>query len=334
MKDTNLQTSCDQKLERIKTDGTLGSNADNDFDIVSGSISNGADNKETCANCGKEGATNTCNKCKLVMYCNAACKKKHKTKHKKACERHVAELHDIELFKDPPELLEDCPICFLRLPYLGKGRKYKSCCGKMVCSGCVYAVQIRDEEALCPFCRVPTAMSREENINRLQKRVKVDDAHAINHLGDFYYDGSYGFPQDYAKALELWHRAAELGCAKSIANIGRIYYLGRSVEVDTKKALQYWEDAAIRGNANARHMLSYVEQKAGNMDRAIKHHMIAVRGGDNSSLAIIQELYSGGQATRDEYTKALRSYQKYLDEVKSSQRDEAATANEKYKYIE
>ena len=70
------------------------------------------------------------------------------------------------------------------------------------------------------------------------------------------------------------------------------------------------------------------------MDRAIKHHMIAVRGGDNSSLAIIQELYSGGQATRDEYTKALRSYQKYLDEVKSSQRDEAATANEKYKYIE
>ena len=199
---------------------------------------------------------------------------------------------------------------------------------------CVYAVQIRDEEALCPFCRIPSAMSREENINRLQKRVKVDDAHAINHLGDFYYDGSYGFPQDYAKALELWHRAAELGCAKSIANIGRIYYLGRSVEVDTKKALQYWEDAAIRGNTNARHMLSYVEQKAGNMDRAIKHHMIAVRGGDNSSLAIIQELYSGGQATRDEYTKALRSYQKYLDEVKSSQRDEAATANEKYKYIE
>ena len=46
----------------------------------------------TCANCGKEGGdvTNTCNKCKMVMYCNAACKKKHKNKHKKQYERNVA----------------------------------------------------------------------------------------------------------------------------------------------------------------------------------------------------------------------------------------------------
>ena len=31
-----------------------------------------------CANCGKEGANNICNKCKMVKYCNAACKKKHR----------------------------------------------------------------------------------------------------------------------------------------------------------------------------------------------------------------------------------------------------------------
>jgi len=33
-----------------------------------------------CANCGKEGANNVCNKCKQVKYCNAACKKKHRSK--------------------------------------------------------------------------------------------------------------------------------------------------------------------------------------------------------------------------------------------------------------
>ena len=49
----------------------------------------------TCANCGKEGGTlNTCNKCKMVKYCNAACKKKHRSKHKKACEKRVVDLHD------------------------------------------------------------------------------------------------------------------------------------------------------------------------------------------------------------------------------------------------
>ena len=56
-----------------------------------------------CANCGKEGSdiNNTCNKCKMVKYCNAACKKKHRHKHKKECEEHVrlaaehaAELHE------------------------------------------------------------------------------------------------------------------------------------------------------------------------------------------------------------------------------------------------
>ena len=41
---------------------------------------NSTDIFNTCANCGKEGSdiTNTCNKCNSVMYCNAACKKKHR----------------------------------------------------------------------------------------------------------------------------------------------------------------------------------------------------------------------------------------------------------------
>jgi len=58
-----------------------------------------------CANCGKEGANNTCNKCKMVKYCNAACKKKHRHKHKKQCERWVAKLQDEKLFKQPPDNL-------------------------------------------------------------------------------------------------------------------------------------------------------------------------------------------------------------------------------------
>ena len=57
----------------------------------------------TCANCGKEGSNlNICNKCKAVKYCNVACKKKHRSKHKKQCEKSVAELHDKALFREPP----------------------------------------------------------------------------------------------------------------------------------------------------------------------------------------------------------------------------------------
>ena len=84
-----------------------------------------------CANCGKEGSNlNICNKCKTVKYCNAACKKKHRSKHKKQCERRVAELHDEALFREPPPEYGDCPICFLRLPSMDDGKRYMSCCGK------------------------------------------------------------------------------------------------------------------------------------------------------------------------------------------------------------
>jgi hypothetical protein len=114
---------------------------------------------DICANCGKEGNSNdmnTCNKCKMVKYCNAACKKKHRSKHKKKCDRRVAELHDEALFKQPPPQDEDCPICFMRMPTLGSGSKYKSCCGKVICSRCIHAVRMRDGDVgLCPFCRIP-----------------------------------------------------------------------------------------------------------------------------------------------------------------------------------
>ena len=298
-----------------------------------------------CANCGKEGSdiNNTCNKCKQVKYCNAACKKKHRRKHKKQCEEHIrlaaehaAALHDIELFKQPAA--EDCPICFLRLPMHQKGSKYMSCCGKKICSGCIYAPVYDDQgnkvvERTCPFCRTPTPKSTEESIEREKKRAEANDAVAIFNQGNYYRDGRNGYPQDADKAFEFYHRAAELGCSEAYCNIGVFYYYGGSVEVDLKKAVHYYELAAIGGGVTARYNLGYLEEVAGNMDRAVKHYIIAVRNGYADSLDCIKQMYSIGFATKEDYTKALHSYQEYLDEIKSDKRDEAAAFDsERYRY--
>ena len=122
------------------------------------------DSISICANCGKEGSdvNNVCNKCKQVKYCNAACKKKHRHKHKKDCEEHVrlavehaAKLHDEKLFKQPPPL-DDCPICMIRLPSLNRDRTYMVCCGKVICGGCIHAVQSRVEVVVSvPFAELP-----------------------------------------------------------------------------------------------------------------------------------------------------------------------------------
>ena len=288
-----------------------------------------------CANCGKGeesvGDLKACTACKMVKYCNRDCQIAHRTQHKKACKKRAAELHDEKLFKLPLPA-KDCDICMLLLPSLHTGSKYKGCCGKRICSGCIYAVAIRDKkEQKCPFCRTP-APTAEEMIEQFKKHMELGDAEAIYCLGCWYSDGSYGLSQDHAKALELWHQAAELGNAKSYYSIGGAYLNGTGVERDEKKAVYFYELASMGGSIYARHNLGFIELNAGNVSRALKHFMIAAGCGYTDSLENIKLLFMNGEAMKDEYAKALRAYQENLIEIKSPQRDEAAAFHERYKY--
>ena len=64
------------------------------------------------------------------------------------------------------------------------------------------------------------------------------------------------------------------------------------------------------------------------------HWMIAATDGDLGSLKKVKSMYRDGLATKDDYAKTLRSYQAYLDDIKSDQRDEAAAAKDIYKYYD
>jgi len=243
--------------------------------------------------------------------------------------------HDKKLFKQPP-MLEDCPICFIPLP-LQLGRTYMPCCGKVICNGCVYSPLYDNkgkkvDNKKCAFCRTPHPKTNDEMMKRMKKRIEAGDAEAMFNFGNYYRQGLYDFPQDYTKALELFHRAAELGFTAAYCNIGYAYKKGKGVEIDEKKANHYYELAAIGGDSYARYNLGNGELEAGNIDRAVKHFMIAVRSGQNESLDEIKELYTSGHATKEEYAKALQLYQTYLDDIKSKQRDEAAAAKERYRY--
>ena len=292
----------------------------------------------TCANCGKgeeDGIKlKSCNACKMVKYCSRDCQIAHRPQHKKECKKRAKELHEIELFKQPPHLEEDCPICFLRMPILGSGSVYMNCCGKVICRGCTHAVQSSRGPSLCPFCRTP-APDTDEEVTELEKcRAGDGDAEAINNIGNYYCNGLYGYPQNQAKALELWHRSSKLGFNRAYFNIAHSYKFGRGVEVDPKKAIHYYELAAMRGHASSRNELGIFEAEVGNIDRALKHYMIAATGGDFNAMKNIKALYMAGDATKTDFERALRSYQSYLDDIKSTQRDEAAASDDENKYYE
>ena len=159
----------------------------------------------------------------------------------------------------------------------------------------------------------------------------MNDPIAIYNLGICYRDGM-GYPVDHTKELELYHRAGELGHANAYNNIGYCYNSGNGVEVDKGKAKQFYELAAMGGDSTARHNLGNNETRVGNYDRALKHSMIAVRGGDSDSLITIKGIYLNGYATKEDYTKGLQLYQEYMTDIKNKQRDTAATADEMYRY--
>lgn len=291
---------------------------------------------DMCANCGKgeenSNKLKTCTACLLVKYCSRECQAAHRSHHKKECKKRAAELYDEKLFIDCPPR-EECPICMIPLTLIGEvTERFQTCCGKIICSGCIYAMvrsQGKDDSLLCPFCRTPQSSSDidEEEIDRLNKLMNGGNAEAFYTLRGYYTEGLYGMPQDHQKAFKLYVKAGQLGCATAYSCVGASYYNGWGVEVDKEKAKHYYELAAVMGYVAARHSLASLEGQAGNHQRAKKHLIIAAKAGNKKSLDAIHAMYANDKlVSKDEYANTLRAYQKRIDEMKSDMRDKAAQA--------
>ena len=289
-----------------------------------------------CANCGKAESIainlKRCTACKMVKYCSRDCQVAHRSKHKKACKRRAAELFDEELFQDPPDGPE-CPICMLPLPLDPTSLVFQSCCGQTLCLGCVHA-QIKEdvrngkckEEGACEFCRTPHAPTYKEELDRLNKGVERNNANSMEQLALYYLDGEMGFQKNLLKAMELFQKAGELGCANAYGRLGLIYWDSfecQGLEKDNNKAKHYWELGAIGGDIGLRHNLACLEERNGDEIRACKHFLICAKAGYEPSLDPLKIGFQNGVITKDEYSVALRAYQKQSEDRKSAMRDEA-----------
>ena len=240
-----------------------------------------------------------CKSCMLVKYCNVNCQRNHWKKHKKECKLRAAELRDEALFKDPPAK-DDCPICFLPMPFklincislppatimsvpihdfaeaneelANKATEtYYSCCGKSICEGCVYSFGKSGNVGNCPFCKADRIGKTDlDRVEELMKRVEANDASAIYLMGSNYYHGNEGLLQDSERAIELWKQAAALGSSKAHFHLGVYYREGG----DSKKSKLHFEAAAMAGREGARCNLGTMEAQSVNMGRALKHWTI------------------------------------------------------------
>eukprot|EP01016_Furgasonia_blochmanni_P051917 TRINITY_DN8232_c0_g1_i2.p1 TRINITY_DN8232_c0_g1~~TRINITY_DN8232_c0_g1_i2.p1 ORF type:complete len:216 (+),score=28.87 TRINITY_DN8232_c0_g1_i2:277-924(+) len=80
---------------------------------------------------------------------------------------------------------------------------------------------------------------------------QLDEPEALNNLGILYEEGVDGHP-DYARARDLYKKAAEKGNTNALVNLALLYDKGKGVEKNPDEANKLLASAADQGNLTAR----------------------------------------------------------------------------------
>ena len=283
--------------------------------------------KLCCASCGIEEVDDIklkeCDACDLVRYCSDGCQREHKSQHEEACKKRAAELRDELLFRQPDSSHRgDCLICCLPMPLDRSKSTIMTCCSIVICDGCEHANQMREIEGklqqTCPFCRKPTPSTVEEGDKQRMKRVEANDPVSMRNEGVDHYDKG-----DYSSAFECFTKSAELGDAEAHHSLALLYHKGHGVEKDRGKDIYHMEEAAIGGHPKARSNLAWHELKNDNIERAVKHLIVAATLGCDLSIKALMRMFKEGDVKKEVLAAALRAHQAAVDATKSPQREAA-----------
>ena len=278
-----------------------------------------------CANCGiaevDDIKLKDCDGCDLVKYCGDKCREEHREQHEEDCKTRAQELHDDDLFTQPyGSHLGECPLCFLPMPLDPTKCAYYSCCSELICNGCRYAHGRNNGGDRCPFCREPIA-GAEENNKRRMKRIKANDPAALCNMGLECTNKG-----DHDSAVKYWKKAAELGDVGAHYQLADSYYEGYGVEKDEEKEIYHYEKAAMGGHHQARYNLGCVEHNNGNIERAVKHFIIAANIGYEKSMKLLWGYYKDRNITKEDLDATLRTHHAAINEMKGPEREAAEKA--------
>ena len=237
---------------------------------------------------------------------------------------------------------EECPICFIMMPIDARERTFRSCCGVVICNGCIVSQGISslegegnendpiDEATTCPFCRSTQPPDDRCGFEEAMELAKNGRPQAIAYIGRITFDGVQGVRQDKAKGIRWFHRASKAGSPTAAYNLGTCYMRGDGIGRNTDKALEYFQLAANRGEVNAfldRTMLFFLQ---GDVAKACLNLRKAIMSGVDMDEVqqlrtrdLIRVYYAEGYITKQEYAHTLREHEDACDEMKSDERDRA-----------
>ena len=252
----------------------------------------------------------------------------------------------------PHDECDECVLCCYPLPLKLDETTYKSCCGEMICDGCVIAQQrtliigtdvkkpikgSKEEERefrtillsnqscvlVCPFCRMKPPITEKERLKRLWKRIdEYKDPEAMIMLGGWYELCKHGLSKNLKKAEELYQQAYDLGDPSAAFNLSLFY---RDHVPDEARMIQYAEEGARRGNLHCNNCLGFLASKSGKHEEAKRQLMMTARSGHKGAMSNLMLIYRtpGSVVSKDDVATTLRTHQAAHDKEKSEPREYA-----------
>lgn len=146
-----------------------------------------------------------------------------------------------------------------------------------------------------------------------QRAADLGNARGMDQLGNLFWNG-HGVPQDYAQALTWYRRAADLGDADAMNTVGDSYWWGLGEPQDYAQALAWYRKAADRGSANSMFMIGYSYHAGvgvpGDDEQSLAWYRKAAELGFSKAMFCVGDAYRDGRGVPQDHIEALAWYRK------------------------
>ncbi len=133
-------------------------------------------------------------------------------------------------------------------------------------------------------------------------------------LGEVYFSSFLGLPQDYAKAVYWFRKAAEEDHAEGQYNLGGCYYRGQGVAKDYTEAVKWYRKAAEQGYDKAQNNLGVCYARGDGLAKdaaaAVKWYRKAAEQGNAKAQFYLGDCYGNGDGVAKDHTEAVKWYRK------------------------
>jgi TPR repeat protein/membrane associated rhomboid family serine protease len=142
------------------------------------------------------------------------------------------------------------------------------------------------------------------------------NADAMNNIGVLYLNGT-GVTKDDRQAVAWYQKAADKGLPLAMRNLAGMYEDGVGVTKDYQQALAWYQKAANAGDADAMNNVGYFYEQGRGVDRdyaeAMTWYLKAANAGDGNAMNNVGYFYEQGRGVDRDYARAMTWWRKAAD---------------------